>query len=83
MPESKSRHPHHAHQQNHPAPPHAKPAKANRAVIVAVIFFALLGLGISYFLKPESTPALIAGALIGAIAGYFFGHQIDKALSKK
>ena len=82
MPASKNRPAHHTHQQHQPVPHHSKP-KTNRAVMVSIIFFALLGLGISYFINPESTPALIGGAVTGAVAGYFFGHQIDKALSKK
>jgi len=84
MPESKSRHPHH-----HPRPhnnthsTHPKPKKISRIVIVAVLFFAFLGFGISYFIDDTSIGKAIAGALLGAVAGYIFATQINKSFSKK
>lgn len=83
MPQSKSRNLHPHHQQNHPAPPHAKPKQSGRAALVAMVLFALLGLGISYFIAGYSKPSLAAGVLIGAIGGYLVGHQMDKSLKKK
>ena len=80
MPQSKKRKP--QHEQHHPANTE-KTKKHNSAVLVAVIFFCLLGTGIAYFAAGTSLLWLLAGAAGGAIAGYFFGHQIDKALSKK
>ena len=80
MPQSKKRKPHHdQHQHANPQ----KAAKNNSAVLVAVIFFCLLGIGIAYFAAGSSLLWLMMGAIGGAVAGYFFGHQIDKALSKK
>jgi hypothetical protein len=82
MPESKGRHGHHT-RHPHAATPHARPKKKGRPIIVAVIFFALLVMGISYFVAPGNSTALVAGAIIGAIAGYFFGDQIEKSATKK
>ncbi len=80
MPQSKKRKPQHDH--HHPANTE-KAKKHNSAVLVAVIFFCLLGIGIAYFAAGTSLVWLLTGAAGGAIAGYFFGHQIDKTLSKK
>lgn len=80
MPQSKKRKPHH---ESHPQPGTSKASKHNSAVLVAVIFFCLLGTGIAYFAAGPALLWLLAGAVGGAIAGYFFGHQIDRALSKK
>ena len=80
MPQSKKRKQHH---EFHP-PANAEKAKKNRsAVLVAGIFFSLLGIGIIYFAVGASFLWLLSGAVGGAIAGYFFGLQIDKTLSKK
>lgn len=83
MPESKSRHPHHSHQQHHRPPHNSKSKTFSRIVIVAIGFFSLLGLGISYFVAGDNLFPTVAGAIIGAIAGYLFGHQMDKTLRKK
>lgn len=84
MPESKSRHAHeHHHPHNKTSNTHPKPKKANRLVIVAVLFFAFLGFGISYFIDDTSIGKAITGALLGAIAGYIFARQINKSFSKK
>jgi len=80
MPQSKKRKPHH---EFHPTA-HAEKARKNRsAVLVAGIFFCLLGIGIAYFVAGASILWLLIGASAGGVAGYFFGHQIDKALAKK
>jgi membrane protein YqaA with SNARE-associated domain len=80
MPQSKKRKPHH---EFHPEANTSKANKNNSAVLVAVIFFCLLGIGIAYFTAGASILWLLIGAVAGGVAGYFFGHQIDKALSKK
>lgn len=80
MPQSKKRKHHHEHHQ----PASAEKAKKNRsAVLVAVIFFCLLGTGITYFAAGPGLLWLLTGAVAGGVAGYFFGQQIDKALAKK
>jgi hypothetical protein len=83
MPESKSRHSHHHHPHNSTHSAHPKPKKISRIVIVAVLFFAFLGFGISYFIDDTSIGKAIAGALLGAVAGYVFATQINKSFSKK
>jgi hypothetical protein len=83
MPQSKSRHPHKNVQQHKPAgvPPKAK--KTNRSIVVTVIFFALIGLGISYFIAGSDITGLIIGLIAGSIAGYIFAMQVNKDLTKK
>jgi hypothetical protein len=80
MPQSKKRKQHH---EFHPPANADKVKKGKSAVLVAGIFFSLLGVGIAYFAAGASLLWLLTGAVAGAVAGYFFGHQIDKALSKK
>lgn len=85
MPQSKNRHPH-----KHPVH-HDKPAedaapkhkKANQSIIVTVIFFALIGLGISFFIGGTGAIVLLAGTVIGGIVGYLFAWQLNKSLTKK
>jgi hypothetical protein len=80
MPQSKKRKQHH---EFHPPANADKAKKGKSAVLVAGIFFSLLGIGIAYFAAGASLLWLLTGAVAGAVAGYFFGQQIDKALSKK
>ena len=80
MPKSKQRKHHHEHAG---APHLVKTDKSRSAVPVAVVFFALLGLGIAFFAAGTSILWLIIGAVAGAVAGYFFGKQMDSSLSKK
>jgi uncharacterized protein with PQ loop repeat len=78
MPRSKKRKPHHDFH-----PQAAKAQKTKSAVLVAGIFFCLLGIGIAYFAAGAILLWLLAGAVVGAVGGYFFGLQIDKSFSKK
>ena len=80
MPASKIRKPHH---QNHPAPRRATPVKHGRAALAAAILFAVLGFVIGYFASGGDTVSIIAGTIIGAVAGYFLGHMMDNSLEKK
>ena len=80
MPQSKKRKHHHEH---HQAANAEKVKKNKSAVLVAGIFFCLLGIGITYFAAGATLVWLVIGAVAGAIAGYFFGHQIDKAMAKR
>ena len=52
-------------------------------MVIALVFFAVLGLGISYFVAGGSTTALVIGAVVGAAIGYIFGQQVKKSMSKK
>ena len=80
MPQSKKRKHHHDY---HP-PANAVKSKKNRsAVSIGIIFFTLIGVGIAFFAFGSGFLSLIAGAIIGAIGGYFFGRLIDKSFSKK
>jgi hypothetical protein len=84
MPQSRSRHPHkHVQQHNKPAGTPSKPQKTNRSIVVTVIFFALIGLGISYFVAGSNITGLIIGVIAGSIAGYIFAMQVNKSLTKK
>jgi len=79
MPQSKKR----AHHHQFIPPPHKIDGKKNHAIIyVSIIFFCLLGVGIAYFAAGPADAYLIAGGLLGGIAGYFFGKQIDKTITK-
>lgn len=83
MPRSKKRKNHHDYR---PPGSTIKAAKNRSAVTIAIVFFALIGIGIAYFAASSSSlwPLwLLVGAVIGSIGGYYFGHQIDKATSKK
>jgi uncharacterized membrane-anchored protein len=80
MPQSKKRKHHH---EFHPAANAEKAKKNKSAVLVAGIFFCLLGIGIAYFAAGASLLWLLTGAVAGVVAGYFFGKQIDKSFSKK
>jgi hypothetical protein len=82
MPSSKKRQHHHKQQQvNHPMPPGG--SKANeRIVTAAVILFAVIGLGIAFFASGGAITWIVAGTVIGGIAGYFFGKAIKKGLLK-
>jgi len=80
MPKSKQRK--HHHESHRPAGT-AGAKKSRSAVTVAVIFFALFGMGIAYFATGTAILWLIVGAIAGGTGGYFFGKQIDRSLSKK
>jgi hypothetical protein len=82
MPQSKKRH--HPHPQQHHTTD-GKPTinKSGKLVNAGIIFFALLGLGISFFIAGPSIVWLIIGAVVGGVAGYFFAREMSKTLSKK
>jgi hypothetical protein len=80
MPRSKKRKHHHDF---HPPTHTDKAQKTKSAVLVAGIFFCLLGVGIAYFAAGASLLWVLTGAVVGAVAGYFFGLQIDRSFSKK
>ncbi|MEO6232586.1 MAG: hypothetical protein ABJB11_05475 [Ferruginibacter sp.] len=81
MPQSKTRH--HRHPQQHHGINQSNNKKSNKVMVVAIAFCAFVGLGMSYFVTSGSMFSLTAGTIVGGIAGYFFGHQIKKAFSKK
>ena len=82
MPQSKNRpgHEHHSHRgTKNPGNPKIK----SSPVTIALVFFAVLGLGISYFVAGGSSTALIIGTIVGAAIGYIFGKQVKQSMSKK
>ncbi len=83
MPQSKSRKGHKQHHQHEPqhGTPHTN--KNNRTLIVPMIIFATLGLGIGFFINSDSAPTWIASTLLGALAGFIFGKQVEKAAKKR
>ncbi|WP_460553419.1 hypothetical protein [Ferruginibacter profundus] len=84
MPQSKNRHPHkHTPHHDTPATAHPKHKKTNQSIIIGVLFFALIGLGISYFTGASSVTGLLIGLLIGGVVGYIFAWQVNKSLTKK
>jgi ABC-type dipeptide/oligopeptide/nickel transport system permease subunit len=85
MPESKTRHPHKHPDHHHPKTTETlhKHKKTSRTIIATVLFCGLLGLAVSFFMAADSVTTLVAGTLLGCIAGYIFGYQVDKSLSKK
>lgn len=82
MPRSKQRKHHHDPYQPHATGP-KKENKSRSAVTIAVVFFALLGMGIAFFATGSSILWMLLGALVGGVGGYFFGKQIDKSLASK
>lgn len=80
MAKSKRRKQHHDF---HPPAHQDKTQKSKSAVLVAGIFFCILGIGIAYFAYGTNLLGLLIGAVAGAIGGYFFGLQINKSFSKK
>lgn len=81
MPRSKQRKQHHQHHP-HPTGTIGKKEKNRSSVGVATGFCTLIGLGIAYFAAGTPTWWLAVGAIVGGIAGYFFGKQLDKSFSK-
>ena len=83
MPRSKTRKNHHDYR----PPANAVKSKKNKsAVTIGIVFFALVGMGIAYFAAGSGSLWLLwlfAGAVIGSVAGYYFGRQIDKSFAKK
>ena len=83
MPRSKTRKNHHDYR----PPANAVKSKKNKsAVSVSIVFFAIIGMGIAYFAAGSTSLWLLwlfAGAVVGAIGGYYFGRQIDKSFAKK
>jgi membrane associated rhomboid family serine protease len=80
MPHSRKRH--HRHKQQPPTHlPHAR--KKSSAVPVLIIFLSFLGIAIAFFAAGANIGWLIAGAVIGAAIGYFFGRRIDRSATKK
>ena len=83
MPESKSRLPHKYSPHRKTSNTHPASKKTSRAVIALALFLGFLGLCISYFIYGNNITGLLAGAIIGGVAGAVFGYLIAKNLPKK
>lgn len=83
MPRSRKRKKHHDYQ----PPANAVKSKKNRSAIpVGIVFLGIIGIGIAYFAGGSGTYWmlwLLLGAIIGCIAGYYFGRQINRSFAKK
>jgi len=56
-------------------------SKRKAAVIFAVVG-SVIGLAVSYFSSDASILWIVAGTGAGCLAGYLFGRNIDKGLTK-
>jgi sterol desaturase/sphingolipid hydroxylase (fatty acid hydroxylase superfamily) len=84
MPSSKKRKHHHPHHSQEASAIITKgSSKMNERIVTAgIVFFAVIGLGIAFFAAGGNMLWVIAGAVIGGIAGYFFGKALKKGLLK-
>ena len=82
MPNSKKRQHHPHHHTHHPAQEKHEEQKSNNTVKAGIIFFVIIGLGISYFAAGANIIWLSVGVVLGGLAGYYFGKQMEKAFSK-
>jgi hypothetical protein len=82
MPSSKKRQHHHHQKQVHQTMPAGGSKTNERIVAAAAVLFAVVGLGIAFFASNGKLVWVIAGAVIGGIAGYFFGKALKKGLLK-
>ena len=75
---------HHRHKKYHPAQYHPVSSKSKRktATTIFIIFLGIFGLGVGYF-AAGSIFSLIIGAIIGSVAGYLIGHNLDKMAIRK
>jgi ABC-type dipeptide/oligopeptide/nickel transport system permease subunit len=80
MPRSKVRK--HHHQVQHGQGTVDRGGRNKSSVTAAIIFCAVLGLGIAYFAAGSSVLWLVVGGIVGIAAGYYFGKQLDKSFSK-
>ncbi|HOZ79126.1 MAG TPA: hypothetical protein PLY34_14115 [Ferruginibacter sp.] len=84
MPQSKKRQHHHQQHQHPHVPGNPQPAtSSNKVTNAGMIFFAILGLLISYFMAGSDIKWLIAGAVGGGAIGYLFARQMNRTFSKK
>lgn len=74
------KHIHQAAQHHHQAVPEKTRKKT---AIPLALAGTVAGLLVGYIANKDSIAVLIAGLIIGAAAGYFFGSNIDKTLVKK
>ena len=71
---------HHAQAQHHHAATHKQQRKA--APVIAILL-GVFGIGIAYFASGTNIIAIVLGAGIGALVGYFIGNSLDKIARQK
>ena len=79
MPESRSRPGHHPYQQ----PSDIPASQRTKGRITWGILLAVFGVLVAYFTAGDSYGALIAGGLVGFVAGYAIGKSMEKDAKKK
>jgi hypothetical protein len=78
MPQSRKRHGHHYQK------PSGIPSKQRtKGRTIWAILFAIFGIVVTFFAVPDNKLALIFGAVIGALAGYIIGRNMEQDASKK
>lgn len=79
---AQSRHRHkHAHHPAHPHPTNSarRPPARGKGTRIMMVFLGTLGVFVAYISAGPELLWLIAGALLGAVAGYFVGRSMDRA----
>jgi hypothetical protein len=74
------KHKHHTRQIQHTQGP---PKTKRKAAFILALIGGAVGALIAYISSNQSAAWIFTGVAIGAIAGYVFGHNIDKAVEKK
>lgn len=79
MPQSRHRHKHNRHQSHDPVrQSHTGKTARRNPVIIMVVFVGILGIIVA-LLSADSDPVwLLAGALGGAVVGYFIGKRMSR-----
>jgi len=79
MPQSRHRH---KHQRNHPHDPARQTNAGKKArrnpVIIMVVFVGILGVMVALLSAGADPVWLLAGALGGAVIGYFIGKRMSR-----
>ncbi|MCW3117169.1 MAG: hypothetical protein JWM28_1251 [Chitinophagaceae bacterium] len=77
----RKKHKEHLRQFQHRQENNTSVPKRKAAVIFAVVG-TVIGLAVSYFSSDANLVWIAAGAVAGGVAGYLFGRNIDKGLTK-
>lgn len=70
----------HKHQQEHQHPKGSHPKPKRKAAAVLAIIGAVAGALIAYISNNDNLVWVLIGVVLGGIAGYVFGHNIDKTV---
>ena len=80
MPHSRHRHKHESHQPHHHP---AQPKPTRKATPIVTFLAAIFGLVVAAMASESDWLWMIIGAIVGAVAGYLIGKNIDSAADKK